>query len=156
MRQSPAFTLRNTINQHLEVMRRALGVTSQRVDDCLKEVGLEDRRRSRIGSLSGGLRQRLSLAGAILGDPRILILDEPANGMDPESAALLRRLIRGLAGRGGAVLVSTHQLAELSLWADSCYVINQGRVKSRLDSATVQDPEALFDAFLQATSGQGA
>jgi ABC-2 type transport system ATP-binding protein len=94
----------------------------------LEEVGLEAAADKRVGQLSLGMRQRLGLAAALLGTPRLLLLDEPANGLDPAGMHWLRGLLRHYADRGTAVLVSSHVLAELALFADDVVVINHGRL----------------------------
>lgn len=106
-----------------------MGVDRARVDELLTEVGLthlESRRRVRHYSL--GMRQRLGLAHALLGDPEVLVLDEPANGLDPAGIAWMRTLLRGFAERGGTVLLSSHLLREIEVVADELVLINHGRV----------------------------
>ncbi|WP_375433560.1 ABC transporter ATP-binding protein [uncultured Friedmanniella sp.] len=106
-----------------------MGVDRARVDGLLTEVGLtavESRRRVRHYSL--GMRQRLGLAHALLGDPEVLVLDEPANGLDPAGIAWMRTLLRGFADRGGTVLLSSHLLREIEVVADELVLINHGRV----------------------------
>jgi ABC-2 type transport system ATP-binding protein len=112
---------------HLRVCAAALGVPDERVDDVLALVGLTDAAGRRVGGWSLGMKQRLALATALLGDPRVLILDEPANGLDPEGIAWLRGFLRGFAGQGRTVLVSSHQLAEVEQAADDLVVIDAGR-----------------------------
>ena len=112
---------------HLRVCAAALGVPDERVDDVLALVGLTDAAGRRVGGWSLGMKQRLALATALLGDPRVLILDEPANGLDPEGIAWLRGFLRGFAGQGRTVLISSHQLAEVEQAADDLVVIDAGR-----------------------------
>jgi ABC-2 type transport system ATP-binding protein len=109
---------------HLRVLARAAGVSRARVDELLELVDVADRR---AGGYSMGMRQRLGLAAALLGDPRVLVLDEPANGLDPQGMRWLRDFLRSLAGEGRAILVSSHVLAEISQIADEVLVINHGR-----------------------------
>jgi ABC-2 type transport system ATP-binding protein len=112
---------------HLRVLARAAGVTSARVDELLELVGLRDAAHRRAGGYSMGMRQRLGLAAALLGDPRVLVLDEPANGLDPQGIRWLRNFLRSQADEGRAILVSSHVLAEVSQMADEVVVINHGR-----------------------------
>jgi ABC-2 type transport system ATP-binding protein len=99
-----------------------------RVDAVLDMVGLTGAAGRRVRGYSLGMRQRLALATALLGDPRVLILDEPANGLDPEGIAWMRRLLREFAGRGGTVLVSSHVLSEVQQLVDQVVIINRGRL----------------------------
>jgi ABC-2 type transport system ATP-binding protein len=112
---------------HLRVLARAAGVAPARVNELLELVELTGAADRRAGGYSMGMRQRLGLAAALLGDPRVLVLDEPANGLDPQGIRWLRDFLRSLAGEGRAVLVSSHVLAEISQTADEVVVINHGR-----------------------------
>ena len=98
-----------------------------RADEVLELVGLRDAARRKVRGYSMGMRQRLSLAAALLGDPRAIVLDEPANGLDPEGIRWLRGLLRRLADQGRTVLVSSHQLAEVEAVADRVVILNRGR-----------------------------
>ena len=113
---------------HLRVLASASGIPQGRVDDVLEQVGLAAAARRHAGTYSLGMRQRLGLAAALLGDPRILILDEPANGLDPQGIRWLRDLLRGFARDGNAILVSSHVLTEMAQLADEVIVINRGRL----------------------------
>ncbi len=106
----------------------AAGVPQQRVDEVLEEVGLADVAGRRVGGFSVGMRQRLGLAAAMVGEPEVLILDEPANGLDPEGVSWLRRRLRSFADRGGTVLISSHLLAEVAQTVDDVLVIARGRL----------------------------
>jgi ABC-2 type transport system ATP-binding protein len=117
-----------TARDHLRVLARPNGISDARVDAVLGEVDLADAARRRVRGFSLGMRQRLGLAGALLGDPPILILDEPANGLDPAGVHWLRAFLRRRVDAGGAVLVSSHLLAELALSADHVVIINKGRL----------------------------
>ena len=109
-----------------------MGVPVQRVDTLLELVGLDETAaRRRVGKYSLGMRQRLGLAHALLGDPEVLILDEPANGLDPEGMRWMRRLLRGFADRGGTVLLSSHLLAEVEAVADRMMIIGGGRIQAQ-------------------------
>jgi len=113
---------------HLRVLASASGIPQRRVDEILELVGLEAAARRNAGTYSLGMRQRLGLGAALLGEPRILILDEPANGLDPQGIRWLRDLLREFAREGNAVLVSSHVLTEMAQLADEAIVINRGRL----------------------------
>lgn len=115
-----------TARGHLRVIADALDLPKTRVDEVLGLVGLEDAAGRKAGGFSLGMRQRLSLAAALVGDPGILILDEPANGLDPEGIAWLRGLLRGLAREGRTVLVSSHVLSEVQQTVDDVVIISKG------------------------------
>jgi ABC-2 type transport system ATP-binding protein len=115
-------------HRHLRVLASAVGVPPERVDEVLELVGLTEHARRRVRGFSLGMRQRLGLAGALLARPRTLILDEPANGLDPDGIRWLRNLLRQHAAGGGTVLLSSHVIAELALSADRLVVIKQGRL----------------------------
>ncbi len=104
------------------------GVPARRVDEMLDLVGLADAADKRVGTYSLGMRQRLGIAQALIGDPQALILDEPANGLDPEGIAWMRTLLRNFADHGGTVLLSSHLLHEVQATADHLVVINGGEV----------------------------
>jgi ABC-2 type transport system ATP-binding protein len=115
---------------HLRVLARQAEIPERRVDETLALVGLSDAAEKRVKAYSLGMRQRLTIAGALLGEPRILILDEPANGLDPEGIRWLRRLLRTFADGGGTVFVSSHVLAEVAQLADRLVIIHRGRLVS--------------------------
>jgi ABC-2 type transport system ATP-binding protein len=138
---------------HLRLLAGPAGASPERVDAVLEQVGLTEARHRRVGHFSLGMRQRLGLASALLGDPQYLVLDEPANGLDPAGMAWLRRLLRELAAEGRTVLVSSHVLSEVAQTADHVVIINAGRLRyagplAELDS----DSRSLEDAFLQLTT----
>ena len=112
----------------LRIVAAAIGAPDSRVDEVLEVVGLTDAARRRVGGYSMGMRQRLALAAAMLGDPETLVLDEPANGLDPEGMRWLRGFLRRLAGEGRTVLVSSHVLAELAQSVDDVVIIASGRL----------------------------
>src|SRR4051794_13201912 len=116
---------------HLRVVTRATGVGESRVDEVLELVDLTGAARRRVKGYSLGMRQRLDIATALLGDPGVLILDEPANGLDPEGVRWLRDLLRERARAGGTVLLSSHVLAEVELLADRVVVIAGGRLRAQ-------------------------
>jgi ABC-2 type transport system ATP-binding protein len=113
---------------HLRTLARGAGLADCRVDEVLRAVELEQAGRKRVKGYSLGMRQRLGLAGALLGDPELLILDEPANGLDPEGVRWLRDFLRALASQGRTVLISSHVLAEIAQTADHVLIINRGRL----------------------------
>jgi ABC-2 type transport system ATP-binding protein len=113
---------------HLQVMALAAGVDVGRCDELLAQVGLGEVAGRRVGGFSLGMRQRLALAQALLGDPQVLVLDEPANGLDPAGIAWLRGFLRALAAEGRTVLVSSHVLSEVQQSVDDIVVITRGRL----------------------------
>ena len=118
----------------------AIGVPRTRVDEVLRLVGLtDDEAGRRVRTYSLGMRQRLGLAGAFLGEPRVLVLDEPANGLDPQGIHWMRGLLRDFADRGGAVLLSSHLLAEVQAVADDIVVIGRGRIVAQGPVAELVD-----------------
>src|SRR5688572_24931311 len=113
----------------LTVAQRTMGLPASRVDELLETVGLSDREADRrVRNYSLGMRQRLGVAVALLGDPGVLVLDEPANGLDPGGIRWMRTLLRGFADRGGTVLLSSHLLHEIEVIADDIVVIGSGRI----------------------------
>jgi ABC-2 type transport system ATP-binding protein len=117
-----------TGHDHLRVLAAAAPVPSSRVDEVLALVDLKGAAGRRVKGYSLGMRQRLGLAGALLGDPELLILDEPANGLDPEGVRWLRDFLRAFAAQGRTVLVSSHHLAEVAQTVDQVLIINRGRL----------------------------
>jgi ABC-2 type transport system ATP-binding protein len=161
---------------HLRILATAAGLAPRRVDQVLDQTGLATAARRRVGGFSLGMRQRLGLAAALLGDPEVLVLDEPANGLDPEGVHWLRGLLRGLADQGRTVLVSSHLLAEVAQTVDQVVIIDRGRLVTQSTLAALTagadrtvrvrtpDPEALRDllvargatvTFLELTGGKG-
>jgi ABC-2 type transport system ATP-binding protein len=148
---------------HLRVYAKAAGIPRARVEDVLGLVGLADVAGRKVGGFSLGMRQRLGLATALLGDPGILVLDEPANGLDPEGITWMRTLLRMLAREGRTVLVSSHLLGEVQQTADRLLIMSRGRLvfAGALDELTdpsefatlVDSPER--DALAQALRNAG-
>jgi ABC-2 type transport system ATP-binding protein len=137
----------------LRAIARSARIGDARVDEVLDLVDLGGAARRRVGGYSLGMRQRLALAVALLGDPATLVLDEPANGLDPDGVRWLRALLRGLGAQGRSVLVSSHLLAELAQAVDDVIVIEQGRLVAHGPIATLAtDGENLEDAFLRLTA----
>jgi ABC-2 type transport system ATP-binding protein len=154
---------------HLRVIAAEAQVPRSRVDELLTLVELDFAARRPVGGFSLGMRQRLGLAGALIGDPRILVLDEPANGLDPEGIRWLRDFLIGLAAEGRTILLSSHVLAEVAQTVDEVVVISQGRLVAHAPLAElmaresgaqvrVRTPEpgplhaALLDAGLQVSA----
>jgi ABC-2 type transport system ATP-binding protein len=157
-----------TGREALTLTAQVLGADRKRADELIEYVGLSRKAaKKRVGTYSLGMRQRLGIAQALIGDPRVLILDEPANGLDPEGIAWMRRLLRDFADRAGTVLLSSHLLREVEAVADQLVVIGNGKIvaqgsKAELLAATgvvvrgldrVALHEALADAGLTATPG---
>jgi ABC-2 type transport system ATP-binding protein len=146
---------------HLRILADSAGIPKERVEDLLQLVGLADAGNRHAGAYSLGMRQRLGLAAALLGDPPVLVLDEPGNGLDPQGIRWLRDLLRSRAANGSTVFVSSHLLAEVEQLADDVVVINRGRlvttgVLSKLQRAGISvrtpSPEPLT-AILEAAGG---
>jgi ABC-2 type transport system ATP-binding protein len=136
----------------LRILAQVTGVPDGRVAEICDQVGLAEAADRRVGGYSLGIRQRLGLAGALLGDPPVLLLDEPANGLDPASMARIRGLLRDLADEGRTILVSSHHLSEIAQTVDQVVIINQGRLRfaGRLDD--LGDLEASFLRLTDATT----
>ncbi len=142
-----------TGRQNLKVMAAAAGITDSRVDEVLKLVDLEDAASKPAKKYSLGMKQRLCLAGALLGNPKVLILDEPANGLDPVGIAWLRGFLRELANQGKTILVSSHQLAEMQSTLDDVIIINNGQLMAQGSLREVIGPGTLEEAFLKLAVG---
>lgn len=144
----PAMTAR----AHLRTYGALGGLPHKRVDQTLAAVGADEYADRRIGTFSTGMRQRLGLATALLGEPEILVLDEPLNGLDPAGIAWLRSFLRRFADDGGTVLLSSHVLNELEHTVDDVVVLDRGRVRwSGTLAETTADGRSLETAFLQLT-----
>ena len=147
--------------QHLKIIATAAGLPHRRVGEVLDLVGLSDAASRRVGGYSMGMRQRLSLASALLGDPGVLVLDEPLNGLDPEGIRWIRSLLRRLAAEGRTVLVSSHLLSEVAQTVDDVVVLSKGHViaettlselagRSSVIRARTTDATRLVDVLLAA------
>ncbi|MFB8034050.1 ABC transporter ATP-binding protein [Streptomyces sp. NPDC056004] len=119
---------KHRVREHLRMVAVGAGVPDARVDELLEQVGMYGAASTQLASLSLGMSQRIGLVQALLASPQVLILDEPANGLDPHAVRWLRDFLRGLADAGTAVLVSSHLLAEMQQMADRVAVLSQGRV----------------------------
>jgi ABC-2 type transport system ATP-binding protein len=126
--EAKAFHPTRTARRHLSVLATAGNISQKRVDEVLDIVGLKDVAKSKPGKFSLGMSQRLGIAAAILGEPKYLILDEPANGLDPEGIAWLRQFLKDYSKDGRGVLVSSHLLSEMSQMADNIVVIGKGKL----------------------------
>jgi ABC-2 type transport system ATP-binding protein len=142
-----------TARNHLAALAASNAIPRSRVREVLGIVGLADAAGRRAGKFSLGMAQRLGIAAALLGDPAVLLLDEPVNGLDPEGIRWLRNLLRSLANQGRTVFVSSHLISEMGLTADHLLVIGRGRL---LADASVADLSArsssLEEAFLELTA----
>jgi ABC-2 type transport system ATP-binding protein len=153
--ESTGFHPARTGRNHLRVLARAAGTGNARIDGLLDLVGLRSAADRRVGGYSLGMRQRLGLAAALLGDPPTIVLDEPVNGLDPAGVAWMRRLLRAWADEGRTVVVSSHLLTELAQVADRVVVIRDGRLVSDTDMASlagsvtvrVDRPDAMLAAL---------
>ncbi|MBO0841061.1 MAG: ATP-binding cassette domain-containing protein [Sciscionella sp.] len=160
--EAQGFFPKRTARDHLRVYAAAIGVPDQRVDHVLGLVGLGPAGQRMAGAFSLGMKQRLALATALLGDPQVLVLDEPANGLDPEGIAWLRTFLRSYASQGRTVLISSHLLAEVEQTIDQVVIISRGQTmyygrlddlrSSRQSRVIVQpaDPNKLTAALAEA------
>lgn len=143
-----------TAHAHLRWVAQSNAIPSNRVDEVLEMTGLQDAAKKRIGEFSLGMGQRLGIATALLGDPEVLVLDEPTNGLDPDGIRWMRRFLRSLADAGKAVLVSSHLMNEMEDTADDFVVIAQGRVVASGTGTEVKGEHlTLEDAFFALTEG---
>jgi ABC-2 type transport system ATP-binding protein len=138
-----------TGRDHLRVLARAAGIPASRADEVLALVDLRGAGDRRVSGYSLGMRQRLSLAAALIGDPELLILDEPVNGLDPAGVRWVRDFLRGYAAEGRTVLVSSHHLAEVAQTVQQVVVIDRGRLVMTSPLSKLTD--SLEDTFLQVT-----
>ncbi len=143
--EAKAYHPTRTARNHLRVLASAGNIPDQRVDEVLEIVGLSDVARKKPGKFSLGMSQRLGIAAALLGSPKYLLLDEPANGLDPEGIHWLRQFLKDYADAGNAVFVSSHLLSEMSQMADNLVVIGKGKL---ITSGTVSE-------IVNAASGKG-
>jgi ABC-2 type transport system ATP-binding protein len=158
--ESTGFHPARTGRNHLRVIARAAGIDEHWVDTLLEVVGLRSAADRRVGGYSLGMRQRLGLAAAILGDPAVVVLDEPANGLDPEGVAWVRRLLRMWADEGRTVVVSSHVLAEVAQVVDRVVIISGGQLVEETELASLADAVIVrvdrSDAMLTTLRAAGA
>ncbi|MEV6276779.1 ATP-binding cassette domain-containing protein [Nocardia sp. NPDC051832] len=148
---------KHTAKQHLTWQARLGGIPTSEVGDVLARVGLSDVQNRLVGRFSLGMLQRLGIAGALLGDPRTIVLDEPDNGLDVDGILWLRELLTGLARQGRTLLVASHNLTEVEITADRIVIMGRGRVLSDTDRdeavALGSGPRRLESAYLAVTRG---
>jgi ABC-2 type transport system ATP-binding protein len=167
--EAKAFHKGRSARSHLLALAQSQALPESRVDEVLDIVGLTDVARQRAGAYSLGMGQRLGIAAVLLGDPRVVLLDEPVNGLDPEGVFWIRNLMKRLAAEGRAVLVSSHLMNEMAVTADHLLVIGRGRLLADCTTAEFieryTDPEVytatpafarpalLEEAFMRLTAG---
>ena len=150
--EAKAFHPGRSAHAHLHALAASNGIDRRRVDEVLDLVGLAGAARKRAGTFSLGMAQRLGIASALLGDPPVLLLDEPVNGLDPAGIHWIRDLLKSLAGQGRAVFVSSHLISEIALLAEHLVVIGQGQLLADTSVAELSAGAAsLEDAFLRLT-----
>jgi ABC-2 type transport system ATP-binding protein len=162
--EASSFHPGRTARNHLRVYAAASGIPESRADEVLAQVGLTDAGKRKVRGFSLGMRQRLGLAFALLGNPQVLLLDEPANGLDPEGIRWLRGFQRGLADEGRTVLVSSHLLTEVQQSADRVIILSQGKLvrEGRIDELEASAGETVVvssptpDPLGHALAGAGA
>lgn len=147
---SAEFHPAHTGRAHLDIQRRAIGAPVSRIDEMLELTGISDAAGRKVGGYSLGMRQRLALAAALLGDPQVIVLDEPINGLDPEGIRWIRMFLRHLASEGKTVLLSSHLLSEVAQTVDDVVVIRKGSLAYAGPLSGIQgeqtQPTALIDA----------
>jgi ABC-2 type transport system ATP-binding protein len=159
--ESTGFHPGRTGRNHLRVITRAAGLDPARIDPLLEVVGLHTVSQQRVGGYSLGMRQRLAIAAALLGDPAVLVLDEPANGLDPEGVRWIRHLMRTWAEEGRTVVVASHLLAEVAQAVDRVVIIREGALVTETDIANLTAEHVIVrvdrtDAMLGALRAAGA
>lgn len=153
--EAKAFHPGRSARNHLAALAAGNDIPRARVDEVLAQVGLSGVAGRRAGTFSLGMGQRLGVAAALLGDPGVLLLDEPVNGLDPEGVRWIRELLRSLAAEGRTVFVSSHLISEMALTADRLVVIGRGRLLAETTVAGLSsDEESLEDAFFRLTSAE--
>ncbi len=150
--EAKAFHPTRSARNHLRILAAAGNIPDARVDDVLDIVGLKDVAKKKPGKFSLGMSQRLGIAAALLGNPKYLILDEPANGLDPEGIAWLRDFIKDYADQGNAVFVSSHLLSEMSQMADNVVVIGKGKLIADTSISELISGSAHSGVFVRAGS----
>ena len=151
--EARAFHPGRSAHAHLAALAAANAIPRSRVDEVLGMVGLDAVAGRRAGTLSLGMAQRLGIAAALVGDPGVLLLDEPVNGLDPEGIRWMRTLLRSLAAEGRAVLVSSHLIGEMALTAERLVVLARGRLLAETSVAELSARStSLEEAFLELTA----
>jgi ABC-2 type transport system ATP-binding protein len=152
--EAKAFHPGRTARAHLAALAASNAIGRPRVDEVLAITGIEKAADRRAGKFSLGMAQRLGIAAALLGDPPVLLLDEPVNGLDPEGIRWIRNLLKNLAAQGRTVLVSSHLISEIAHTADALIVIGQGRLLAQTTVAQLSArASSLEEAFFQLTEG---
>jgi len=152
--EARAFHPGRSARSHLAALAASNAIARARVDEVLDMVGLASVAERRAGKFSLGMGQRLGVAAALLGDPAVLLLDEPVNGLDPEGVRWIRDLLKSLAAQGRTVFVSSHLISEMALTAERLVVIGRGRLLAETTVAELSAGSAsLEDAFLRLTGG---
>jgi ABC-2 type transport system ATP-binding protein len=152
---SKAFHPGRTARSHLTALAASNDIPRRRVNDVLEITGMEKAADRRAGKFSLGMAQRLGIAAALLGDPAVLLLDEPVNGLDPEGIRWIRNLLKNLAAHGRTVLISSHLISEVAQTADQLIVIGQGRLLAQTSVAGLSArSHSLEEAFFQLTEGR--
>ena len=146
---------RHTAHTHLRILATAAGIDQSRVEEVLELVDLANVGAMRVGTFSLGMRQRLALAGALLADPPILLLDEPVNGLDPRGILWMRDLLRGLADEGRAILVSSHLLSELAEIAHRVVIIDRGRLIAHAAIDELAGSRSLEEVYFELAGSLG-
>ncbi|MDB5186246.1 MAG: export transporter ATP-binding protein [Candidatus Saccharibacteria bacterium] len=147
--EAKAFHPTRSARNHLKVLADAAGISDKRVDEVLDIVGLKDVTKGRPGKFSLGMSQRLGIAAALLGKPKCLLLDEPANGLDPEGIVWLREFLKFYADQGNAVFVSSHLLSEMSQMADNVVVIGKGKLIASTSMTSLLSGSAHSSVFVR-------
>lgn len=150
--EAKAFHPTRTARNHLKILAAAGDIPDSRVDEVLDIVGLSDVAKKKPGKFSLGMSQRLGIAAALLGKPKYLILDEPANGLDPEGIAWLRRFIKDYADEGNAVFVSSHLLSEMAQMADNVVVIGKGKMIADTSISELVDGSSHSSVFIRTSA----
>jgi ABC-2 type transport system ATP-binding protein len=152
--EAKAFHPGRTARAHLTALAAANAIPRRRVNDVLEITGLEQAAERRAGKFSLGMAQRLGIAAALLGDPAVLLLDEPVNGLDPDGIRWIRNLLKSLAAAGRTVLVSSHLISEIAQTADQLIVIGRGRLLAQTSVAELAaESSSLEEAFFALTEG---
>jgi ABC-2 type transport system ATP-binding protein len=152
--EAKAFHPGRSARSHLTALAASNAIPRRRVNDVLEITGLEKAADRRAGKFSLGMSQRLGIAAALLGDPAVLLLDEPVNGLDPEGIRWIRGLLKNLAEHGRTILVSSHLISEIALTADQLIVIGQGKLLAQTTVAELSARgSSLEEAFFQLTDG---
>ncbi|MBP1325474.1 ABC-2 type transport system ATP-binding protein [Leucobacter exalbidus] len=155
MLDGPGANKGRTARAHLRWVAQSNAIPTRRVDEVLELTGLRDADKVRIGGFSLGMGQRLGIAAALLGNPRVLVLDEPTNGLDPDGIRWTRQFLRSLAEEGRAVLVSSHLMSEMEETADDFVIIARGKVLASGTTTEVKgEHRTLEDAFFALTENQ--